>query len=285
MSSHDTLLVLDIETMADPQILPADWPAAKFPPPHCHQIVAVSFVEAVIERSYDVERYRITACRSGGELDYDEERILRGFWKRFVKTRPRVVTWNGRGFDLPVMRLRSMVYGITAAAWFQSGDRWNNYAARYQPDWNCDLMEQLADYGAGQRIGLQDISSLLGLPGKAGFGHGSEVADMMARGELEKVRAYCESDVLNTFLAYLRWALLTGRTDPAGHNASVDALADYLAAEREARPHLGEFLDRWRASPRPYAMRVPDPRATATEQQPADPLQDHPPATDALVAG
>ena len=257
---HDTLLALDIETIPDAEIIPADWPAEKFPPHHCHRIVAVSFVEAEIDRSTGVERYLIQNCRSGGDLDYDEERILRGFWQRFGKVRPRVISWNGRGFDLPVLRLRAMLYGIQAAAWFQLGDKWTNYGQRYQPDWHCDLMEQVSDYGAGQRIGLQDISNMLGLPGKAGFGHGSEVADMMARGEVEKVRAYCETDTLNLYIAYIRWALLTGRTDPAGHNASIDSLVDCLSRERSTRPHLGEFLDRWQASKRPYPMHVPVPR-------------------------
>ena len=256
---HDTLLCLDIETMPDRQILPADWPAEKFPPPHCHQIVAISFVEAAIERSSGVERYQVTECRSGGDLDYDEERLVRGFWKHFARTLPRVVTWNGRGFDLPVLRLRAMVHGIPVPAWFQTGDKWTGYTQRYQPDFNCDLMEQVADYGASQRIGLQDIADLIGLPGKIG-GHGSEVADMMARGELEKVRAYCESDVLTLYAAYVRWALLTGRTDPAGHNASVDSLVECLVRERADRPHLGTFLDLWQASTRPAPMHVSVPR-------------------------
>ena len=256
---HHTLLALDIETMPDIQIMPTDWPREKFPPHHCHQVVAISFVEAEIDRSAGCERYHVTSCRSGGEADYDEQRLLRGFWGRFGKVRPRVVTWNGRGFDLPVLRLRAMMYGIQAVSWFQSGDKWNGYTQRYQPDWNCDLMEQVADYGAGQRIGLQDVADMIGLPGKIG-GHGSEVAAMMARGEIDQVRAYCESDCLNLFVAYVRWTLLTGRTDPAGHNVSLDSLIACLSREREARPHLGEFLDKWQASKRPVPMHVPLPR-------------------------
>jgi predicted PolB exonuclease-like 3'-5' exonuclease len=262
---HNTLLTLDIETMPDTQILPTDWPREKFPPHHCHQVVAISFVEAEIDRSAGCERYHVTSCRSGGEADYDEERLLRGFWGRFGKVRPRVVTWNGRGFDLPVLRLRAMMYGIQAVSWFQSGDKWNGYAQRYQPDWNCDLMEQVADYGAGQRIGLQDVADMIGLPGKIG-GHGSEVAAMMARGEIDQVRAYCESDCLNLFVAYVRWTLLTGRTDPAGHNVSLDSLIACLSREREARPHLGEFLDKWQASKRPVPMHVPLPRPVPVDK-------------------
>nr|WP_035683841.1 hypothetical protein [Azospirillum brasilense] len=94
------------------------------------------------------------------------------------------------------------------------------------------------------------------------------MADMMARGELEKVRAYCESDVLTLYAAYVRWALLTGRTDPAGHNASVDSLVERLVRERATRPHLGEFLDKWQSSIRPAPMHVSVPRLTTVAEPP-----------------
>ncbi len=103
---------------------------------------------------------------------------------------------------------------------------------------------------------MKDVALAMGLPGKVG-GHGSEVASMVERGELDKVRAYCEADCLNLFALYVRWALLTGRTDAAGHNASLESLATCLEAERGGRPHLGEFLDRWQASERPAPMMVP----------------------------
>lgn len=258
----DTLLCLDIETIPDPTALAPDFPAEKFPPPHAHQVVAISFVEALIKKEPGREHYSVTAVRSGGELDYDEERLLRGFWTRFGKTLPRVVTWNGRGFDLPVLRTRCLRYGVPAAAWFTAGDRWEGYTQRYKPDWHCDLMEALSDFGAAQRIGLEDACRLIGLPGKGAFGHGSEVAGMVAAGDLASVRDYCETDCLNLYLVYLRWALLTGRTDADGHNRAVDALVALLAAERASRPHLGRFLDLWQLSSQPAALHVAVPRGT-----------------------
>lgn len=256
----DILLCLDVETVPDETALAPKWPAERFPPPHAHRVVAISFVEATIVREAGRETYLPTAVRSGGELDYDEERLLRGFWGRFGKTLPRVATWNGRGFDLPVLRTRCLRYGVPAAPWFTAGDRWEGYGQRYKPDWHCDLMECLSDFGAAPRMALEDVCRLIGLPGKAAFGHGSEVAGMVAAGELAAVRDYCETDCLNLFLAYLRWAVLTGRTDAAGHNRSADALAALLAAERGARPHLGRFLDLWQAAPLPHAVHVPAPR-------------------------
>ncbi|TWA85157.1 putative 3'-5' exonuclease similar to PolB exonuclease domain [Azospirillum brasilense] len=236
---HDSLLCVDTETMPDRQILPANWPAEKFPPPRCHQIVAISFVEAAINRTSGVEHHRVTERRLGSDLGYDEERLIHGFWSHFARTLPRV-TWKGHGFDLPMLRPRAMTYGVIIPAWFQRGDKWTGHTQRYQPDFRCDLLEQIADYGAAQRIDLQAIVDLIRLPGKIG-GHGSEVAGMLARGKLGKGWAYRESDVLMLYTAYVRWALLTGRTDLAGHNTSNDSLAECLVRKRASRAHLDDF--------------------------------------------
>jgi predicted PolB exonuclease-like 3'-5' exonuclease len=172
----------------------------------------------------------------------------------------RVVTWNGRGFDLPVLRLRAMMHGLSAEAWFTGASKWDGYAQRYAADWHRHPMDQLSDYGACRSLALQDVAVTLGLPSMIG-GHGAEVAAMIERGELEQVRAYCEADCLNLFVLYVRWALLTGKVGAAGHNASLQSLVRCLEEERGGRPHLGAFLDRWRASSRPMPMFVPDDRA------------------------
>ena len=252
--SHDKLLCLDVETVPDRDLSPPDWPEDKFPKPIWHRMVAVSFVEARIERNGSGERYIVECCRSGGEASYDERQLLQGYWQHFARQNARIVTWNGRGFDLPVLRLRAMMYGVSADAWFTRGTKWDSYTHRYAPDWHC--MGQLSDYGASTKLGLARRLSPLGLPGKIG-GHGSEVAAMVDRGDIEQVRSYCECDCLNLFVLYVRWALLTGKIDPAGYNASLDSLIECVEKERGERPHLGEFLDRCRGSGRPTPMHVP----------------------------
>lgn len=239
--------------------MPADW-GDKFPKPIWHRVVAVSFVEAVIEKTgvSGPERYLVECCRTGGEADWDERRLLQAYWRYFSARNARVVTWNGKGFDLPVLRLRAMMYGVSADSWYTRGDKWNNYTQRYAPDWHCDLMEQLSDYGACTKMGLDEVAVAVGLPGKLG-GHGAEVEQMVARGEIDRVRAYCEGDCLNLFALYVRWALLTGKTDAAGHDASLQSLVECLEHERTTRPHLGEFLDRWSAARRPAPMFVSSP--------------------------
>jgi predicted PolB exonuclease-like 3'-5' exonuclease len=240
--------------------------------------VAISFLSAALVREGRVERYTVEECRSGGDLASGEEQLLRGFWRRFERDKPRVVTWNGRGFDLPVLVQRAFIYGIPANYWHQAGDKFTGYRYRYAVESHCDLMDALADHGASKALKLEEAAVALGLPGKIG-GHGSEVRDMVAVGNLASVRAYCESDVLNLFVLYVRWAYVTGRIDATGHNAALDSLVTYLEQERAARPHLGTFLDGWRGSPRPAPMHVPVP---VEDRAPAPAGGDHLRSEDVL---
>jgi len=258
-TQHERLVCLDIETVPDRNLIP-DWADGKFPPkPVHHRVVAISFVEARIERGENLaETYLVTCCRSGGQADWDEQRLLEKYWQYFAESAPRVVTWNGKGFDLPVLRARAMMYGISADSWYQRGTKWDSYTQRFATDWHCDLMEQLSDYKACATMKLDEMATALGLPGKIG-GHGSEVEAMVRRGEIENVRAYCEADCLNLFALYVRWALLSGRTDPGGHNASLESLVDCLERERDSHTHFGEFLDGWRGTSRPVPMFI-EPR-------------------------
>ena len=144
MTTRDRLIALDIETVPDRSLIP-DWDEGKFAPkPIWHRVVAISFVEARIERDDRLsERYIVTCCRSGGQPDWDERRLLAKFWEYFSGALPRVTTWNGKAFDLPVLRARAMMYGIGAHSWYQTGIKWESYSQRFAPDWHCDLQEQL----------------------------------------------------------------------------------------------------------------------------------------------
>lgn len=242
-SRHDKILVVDIETTPDLARLPRDW-KGDFPKPAYHEVRCISYLVASIDRAEDgTESYRVERCASGGEADWSESMLLRGFWSFFEKGDYRLLSWNGRRFDGSVARLRAMLHGIPAPSWYRRGDRWANYGSRYA-GWHVDVMDALSDNGATVTMGLDETASLLGLPGKVGA-HGSDVASLVEAGKLDEVRAYCECDVLNTTAAYFRWAHHVGLASTAGHDASVDSLLEYLAAERAGRPHLGVFADRW----------------------------------------
>lgn len=255
----DHLLALDIETVPDAALVPPDLPPDAFPKIVWHQVVAISVVEARIERGDVGETFRIAACRSGGTATSTEAQLLRGFWQYFGERLPRVVTWNGRSFDMAVLRLRAMVHGIDVSAWDRSGDRWSGYRNRYAPDWHTDVMDQLCDYGASQRSSLQDVSVALGFPGKIG-GSGGSVKSMVERGEIEQVRSYCECDAMLTYGCYLHWAARTGLITADAFVAALDDMASFLRSAPE--PHFAEFLSGWRTAPpaRALATRVQTPR-------------------------
>ena len=245
--SPDTLMMLDIETVPDPILTPADWPADRFPKAMWHQVVAISVIEAGVGRDAGtgVETYELRSCRSGGEPGWDEARLLRAFWRLFEGGRYRLVTWNGRAFDMPVVLARSLMHGLAAPAWFLRGTRWANYGQRYAQDWHLDLMDAISSFGAASRLTLEEAAAAVGAPGKMGE-HGSCVAELVARDELSRVRDYCETDVANLYVIFMRWAHLTGKTDAAGHDAAVEGFLRYLDAEGPARPHLAAFAREWR---------------------------------------
>lgn len=245
-AAHEALLVLDIETVPDTDLIPSDWPSDRFPKCAWHRIVTISFVVAELARAGGAEVYAVAECRSGGEAIPDERRLLAAFWRFFASRRFRVVTWNGRRFDMPTILARSLMHGLDASPWFLQGDRWNGYRHRYGGDWHVDLMDAMSEHGATPALTLEEAAAALGLPGKLGE-HGSKVAAMMEAGEVGRVRAYCETDTLNLAVLYIRWAFLTGRTDAVSHDRAVADMIAYLEAERAARPHLGRFLDEWRA--------------------------------------
>jgi predicted PolB exonuclease-like 3'-5' exonuclease len=265
------LLVFDLETVPDETLLPEDRNPEAFPKPIQHSIVSLGFLLAKIHADGQQERYEIRRLGTVGQDRRKEREILAGFWQIIDQHRPRVVTWNGRGFDIPVLKQRSLIYGVTAWEWHHTEPRFG-YDYRYTPNWHCDLMDVLCDNGASPRLGLDETAAAIGLPGKI-EGHGSEVAEMLAAGEYDRIHRYCEGDVLNTYVLYLRWAYFSSRLSARGHNASVANLVEYLESVSAKRPHLGTFLDTWRQNQQPYAMLVPEPAEKPGPQPPESHLR------------
>ena len=266
---HQSLFVFDIETVPDTDAVPnlvggdigpdrAERRAAleayhldvtdgknAFPRQPFHKVVAVSFLSAEIELDGRHESYFLKELRSGGTSDSPECDLVGGFYQFIDRKHPRLVSYNGRGFDLPVLRHRAMVCGVTAGGYHDTSNKWENYTSRYALDWHCDLQEALTDFGAASRgLKLNEICAVLGFPGKFGI-DGSQVAPLYDEGRVPEIRDYCETDVLNTYLVYLRYQLTRGRVSKDGYNRSVADVIALIEAEREARPHLGAFLAAW----------------------------------------
>ena len=244
--THNRLLVFDAETVPDLPLLPPDFDPKDGVVPkalHC-RVVAIAFLLAEIGRNENGEVYRVTAWRAGGTAFSTEAELLGGFWQLIDRESPRLVTWNGKGFDLPVLKLRSMIHGLRAGCLYSAGDKWANYTTKFAPDWHCDLMEQLSDYRATTALKLNEIAAGLGIPLKPASG--KDVGAMM----IDDVRAYCEADVGILFAAYLRWQVLTGRCTRAAHDealATMEAAAPPPAAEHFFAP--GRWHKNGRLSP------------------------------------
>jgi 3'-5' exonuclease len=205
-----------------------------------HRVVAIS----VVMRSRDSLK-----VWSLGEPGSSEKDLIERFFDGLDKFTPDLVSWNGAGFDLPVLHYRSLLHGVTAARYWETGDgdssfRYSNYLSRFH--WrHMDLMDILSGFQGRGRASLDDVATLLGLPGKVGM-HGSQVWEVYLQGGLGRIRDYCETDVLNTYLVYLRFQLLRGhlnQTEHANEVARVRKLLDDSAAE-----HLKEFAAAWPAT-------------------------------------
>lgn len=181
-----------------------------------------------------------------GEESSSEKELVELFFKGIEKYTPILVTWNGSGFDLPVLHYRALLHGIRAPRYWETGAedssfRYNNYLSRYH--WrHVDLMDVLSGLERGARAPLEDIAIMLGLPGKMGM-HGSMVWDTWKAGEIGKIRAYCETDTLNTYLIYRRFECMRGTLSEGGYRDERDRVRAFLR-DSDA-PHLQEYLRLW----------------------------------------
>ncbi len=173
---------------------------------------------------------------------------MRRFYDGIARYRPVLVSWNGSGFDLPVLHYRALKHGIQAPAYWETGDgdreyRFNNYLSRYH--WrHVDVMDVLAGFQPRAKAKLDAIATMLGFPGKMGM-DGSKVWDNFQAGDIGGIRDYCETDVLNTYLVYQRFELIRGHINATQYQQSCDQVRAEL--EKEDRPHLNEFLENWKA--------------------------------------
>lgn len=217
-----------------------------FPRQPFHKVVAISVLRAEIERLGSGEAYYLTELKSGGDVNSTEKELVNGFIKYFEHYRPRLVSFNGRTFDLPVLKYRAMKYGLSWPVLFDKTNKWENYGQRYAVDYHCDLLDVLRDFGASSAIKLHEVASILGLPGKFGM-DGSKVAETYDSGKegITDIRNYCETDVLSTYLLFLRQKLLEGAMTVEIHDRAVADVIAMIDQEQKDRPHLARYLEAW----------------------------------------
>ena len=204
---------------------------------HLHRVVAIS---VVLRSAQGVKVWSL------GDEDSTEKELIERFYDGIDRFTPQIVSWNGGGFDLPVLNYRALKHGVVARRFWETGNedtsfRFNNYLSRFHQR-HLDLMDQLALFNARANAPLDQIATLLGFPGKMGMS-GGKVFDAFQEGNLKGIRDYCETDVLNTWLVYLRFQLMRGELDPTGYEQELTLLQDYLKAE--GHPHFLGFLEAW----------------------------------------
>ena len=210
-----------------------------FLPLHQHRVVAIS----VTFRTADSFKVWSLGDESSGERE-----LVQRFFDGIDRYSPDLVSWNGGGFDLPVLHYRALRHGIQAPRYWETGDtdrdfRWNNYLSRYH--WrHIDLMDVLANFNNRAFAKLDEIAVMLGFPGKLGMS-GALVWDRFREGAIEEIRNYCETDVLNTWLVFLRFEYLRGNLDDKALERELTLVRNTL--EHMDQPHLNEFLAAWRS--------------------------------------
>ena len=159
---------------------------------------------------------------------------------------PQLVSWNGGGFDLPVLHYRGLMHGVVASKYWDFGEddrefKFNNYISRYHHR-HLDLMDLLALYQPRANAPLDAMAKLCGLPGKLGM-DGSAVHAAWLEGRIEDIRRYCETDVMNTYLLYCRYQLMRGGLTSEEHDQEVAMVRATLTANAE--PHWAQYLAAW----------------------------------------
>lgn len=173
--------------------------------------------------------------------------IARHFWQGWNGyKRPTLVSFNGRGYDLPVLELAAYRYGFSVPAWFNNeGPSYEQSRNRYNANAHLDLFDLVSNFGAARLSGgLNLLANLIGKPGKAGV-DGSQVQDMYDRGEVVEINDYCRCDVLDTYFVFLRTRVLLGKIALETEHELVAAAKTWLEAQSETQPIYAHYLSHW----------------------------------------
>ena len=256
------VLVFDIETIpdmagwrrlhgADPALsdaqLHAHWKAEReahgqsdFMPLYLQRVLCISCVF----RNAEGLRVHSFVDRDG----CGEGKVVQAFFNAIEKHSPQLVSWNGSGFDLPVLHYRGLLHGVVADKYWDMGDddrefKWNNYISRYHMR-HLDLMDLLAKYTPKNNAPMDALAKLCGFPGKLGM-DGSQVWAQFLDGQTEEIRRYCETDVMNTYLLYCRFQKMRGGLTEAEYAQEMGFVQQNLHALAHDEPHWQEYLQAW----------------------------------------
>ena len=181
--------------------------------------------------------------------------ITENFWRGWEKyRRPTLVSFNGRGFDLPLLELAAFRYGVSVPGWFQdTGKSFEQPRGRYNVVAHIDLYEMLTNFGSTRFTGgLNLAANLLGKPGKMAV-QGDMVQDMYDAGRLAEINDYCRCDVLDTYFVFLRTRVLIGQLALEAEQQLIAQTKLWLESKAADSPAFRTYLDHWGDWPNPWA--------------------------------
>jgi predicted PolB exonuclease-like 3'-5' exonuclease len=226
------------------QILERSGQQSDFFPIPFHIPIAISTLQAD-------DNYRIRSLGCLGTDRFSEAELVSRFWQIFENVQT-LITFNGRGFDLPVLETRALKHGIPLTRYFATGQGRSTYRGnRYSDTYHLDLCDFLSNFGAAyRRNSLNLLSKLIGLPGKYNIA-GEDVEYLYRQGRQKEINQYCMTDVLQTYLLFLRVELLRGKLDRTAYHNIIEATKEDLlqrASNAGAENFLLDFLHRWTGS-------------------------------------
>ncbi len=255
-------LVFDIESVADgPLVSRLKYPSDGLSP---EKAIARYRGELQAETGKDFIPYTfqlpvsLVIAKVGGDLAIqdlvalDEEQsrpheITRRFWEGWRRyRRPRLVSFNGRGFDMPLLELCAFRYGIAIPDWFAEDARnFDQPRYRYNTAAHFDLHEWLTNSGASRfNGGLSLAANLIGKPGKMDVA-GHMVQDLWDADRKAQIHDYCRGDVLDTYFVFLRSRVVAGDIDLAREQALIEHARGWIEAHAANSPGLARYLEAW----------------------------------------
>ncbi len=181
------------------------------------------------------------------EPQYRPHVITDHFWRGWeAYRRPTLVSFNGRGFDVPLLELAAFRYGLSVPSWFHaSGKSYEQLRNRFNTQAHIDLCELLTNFGATRfNGGLNLAANLLGKPGKMDV-QGDMVQDMYEAGRFTQINDYCRCDVLDTYFVFLRTRVLTGQLSLDDEQSLIAQTKQWLQQQVDEVNAYRLYLDQW----------------------------------------
>jgi len=200
----------------------------KFPKHIYHSIVCIGALVAHKEPAH----WAVDAIGAPHVGERTEKQLISAFVDKIAELNPELVTFNGNTFDLPVLRYRAMIHAVSAPG---LTDR--PYFNRYTED-ALDLCDMLSSFAPHTKASLNELSRIMGLPGKPDSIDGTQVERYFLDGKIKEIADYCESDVVNTYRVWLRYELFRGKLTDISFQTSEANLSEFIKARSNAKPHL-----------------------------------------------